>query len=161
MEGVVDDPALSREEIARDHLSLVASPCHPWAQPGAADAADFTTVPWVLREPGSATRSNFEAVLVTMGLSIADLEIAMVLPSNEAVRVAVEAGAGAAVTARYAAAPGLMSGALIEIRCELPARPFHMLRRKQRYRSKAGDVVVALSMAEASGGRPEQPPRSR
>lgn len=147
VEGEVDDPTLSRVEIGRDHLSLVASPRHPWAQAGGAAPADFTTVPWVLREPGSGTRSTFEAVLATMGLSVAHLEVAMVLPSNEAVRVAVEAGAGAAVMSRYAAAPGLLSGALVEMRCELPARPFRLLRHKQRYRSKAGDVFVALSMA--------------
>lgn len=69
----------------------------------------------------------------------------MTPPGNEAVRAAVEAGAGAAVRSRTAAAPSLASGALVEIPFDLPVRPFHLLRHKKRYRSRGRDAFVAQS----------------
>ena len=54
------------------------------------------SVEWVLREPGSGTRSGFEHALEALGLLPHDLRVALELPSNEAVRAAVEAGMGAA-----------------------------------------------------------------
>jgi DNA-binding transcriptional LysR family regulator len=146
VEGEIDDPALNRTVIGHDPLSLVVSRDHPWARQPPGDVPRLGGTPWVLREPGSGTRSSFEAVLAKMGLSVADLDVAMVLPGNEAVRSAVEAGAGAAVMSRDAAVPGLASGALVEIPYDLPARPFYLLRHKQRYRSRAGDVFIALSI---------------
>jgi DNA-binding transcriptional LysR family regulator len=145
VEGEIDDPALSRRVVGHDHLSLVVCPDHPWARDGAATPTDLTQTRWVLREPGSGTRSSFEAALSKHGLSVADLDVAMVLPGNEAVRGAVEAGAGAAVMSRSAAEPGLANGALVEVPYDLPSRPFHLLRHKQRYRSRAGDVFIELS----------------
>ncbi|HEX7758477.1 MAG TPA: LysR family transcriptional regulator [Caulobacteraceae bacterium] len=144
VEGEVDDPALSRVVIDHDPLSLVVAKDHPWTREG---GVDLTGSAWVVREPGSGTRSTLEAVLARADLTLADLEVAMVLPANEAVRVAVEAGVGAAVMSRAAAAPGLASGALAEVGYDLPARPFHLLRHKQRYRSRAGDAFVAMAAA--------------
>jgi len=149
VEGEIDDPALSRTVIAHDPLSLVVGRDHPWATQPPEKPLDLATTSWVLREQGSGTRSTFESVLVRSGLRLADLDVAMVLPGNEAVRSAVEAGAGATVMSRRAAASGLTSGALVEIAYDLPARPFHLLRHKQRYRSRAGEAFVTLSTADA------------
>jgi DNA-binding transcriptional LysR family regulator len=145
VEGEIDEPAISRAVIGHDHLSLVVGADHPWAKNGAAAPVDLSQTRWVLREPGSGTRSTFEAVLARHGLAVADLDVAMVLPGNEAVRGAVEANAGAAVMSTSAAAPGLASGALVEVPYDLPARPFHLLRHKQRYRSRAGDAFIELA----------------
>ena len=73
----------------------------------------------------------------------------MVLPGNEAVRSAVEAGAGAGVMSRSVAQLGVARGALVEISADLPVRDFHLLRHKQRYRSRAGDTFVAVAKAHA------------
>jgi DNA-binding transcriptional LysR family regulator len=58
---------------------------------------------------------------------------------------AVEAGAGATAISASVAAAGLRAGALHRIAFDLPARSFYLLRHKQRYHSKAGDVFVALA----------------
>ncbi len=68
----------------------------------------------------------------------------MSLPGNEAVAGAVEAGAGAAVVSRNVVAARLKAGILTTLPFDLPARPFWLLRHKQRYRSKAGDAFVSL-----------------
>ncbi len=148
VEGEVDDPALNRADIGQDPLALVVGRDHPWAAAGPRKSIKLAATAWVLRELGSGTRSTFEAVLAKAGLTLADLDIAMTLPGNEAVRGAVEAGAGAAVMSKSAASSGLESGALVEIPYDLPVRPFHLLRHKQRYRSRAGDAFVGLSELE-------------
>ena len=144
VEGEVDDPALQRTVIGQDPLVLVVGRDHPWAARTPA-SIDLGATAWVLREPGSGTRSTAEAVFAKAGLALADLEVAMILPGNEAVRGAVEAGAGATVMSRSAVSASLASGALVEVPYDLPARPFYLLRHKQRYRSRVGDAFVALS----------------
>jgi DNA-binding transcriptional LysR family regulator len=146
VEGEIDEPALSREPIGREHLSLVVAPSHPWAKAPPPDLPPQGTR-WVLREPGSGTRSCFEAWIGARGCTTADLEVAMVLPGNEAVRSAVEAGAGAGVMSRSVAILGVARGALVEIDTDLPTRSFHLLRHRQRYRSRAGDAFVDLARA--------------
>jgi len=147
VEGEIDNPALSRSVVDHDHLALVVSPDHSWAKQPPVRADQFDQSPWVLREPGSGTRSTFEAVLEDAGMSVDGLQVAFVLPGNEAVRTAVETGAGATVISRSAVAPALASGALVEIPFEFPARPFFLLRHVQRYRSRAGQTFVDLAKA--------------
>jgi DNA-binding transcriptional LysR family regulator len=144
VEGEVDNPALSRAVIDHDRLSLFVGRNHPWAREPSHDKRDLTQTAWVVRESGSGTRSSFEAMLAGLGLRLDDLEVAMVLPGNEAVRGAVEAGAGAAVLSHSAIASGVASGRLVEIPQDIAARPFHLLRHKQRYRSRAGNAFIEI-----------------
>ncbi len=152
VEGEVDDPALGRTVVDHDRLALVVGADHPWARMGPKAKIDPRATSWVSREPGSGTRAAFVAAMERDGLSLTDLDIALVLPSNEAVRSAVEAGAGAAVIAFSAAAPGLRSGLLREVALTLPKRAFTLLRHKQRYRSRAGDAM-AESLVESATKR--------
>jgi DNA-binding transcriptional LysR family regulator len=144
VEGAVDDPALSREVVAQDRLCLVVGRSHPWADRPPSSPDDLKAAGWVLREPGSGTRAVLETALPALGLMITDLPIAMVLPANEAVRAAVEAGAGAAVMSSTVAAAGLEAGRLIEVEMALPPRDFTVLRHKQRYRTRAADAFSAM-----------------
>ena len=150
VEGIVDDPVLTRTVIDQERLSLVVGRDHPWAAAAPKGDLDLTQTEWVIREPGSGTRSSFEAALAARGLTLADLRIAMVLPGNEAVRSAVEAGAGAGVMSRSLAGLGIARGALVELPIDLPVRDFHLLRHKQRYGSRAGDVFLDIAKQYAT-----------
>ncbi|MEI9963899.1 MAG: LysR substrate-binding domain-containing protein [Caulobacteraceae bacterium] len=145
VEGLVEDPALERAVIDHERLSLVVGRDHPWAIAPPQGEPDLTATEWVVREPGSGTRSSFENALAARGLSLADLKIAMVLPGNEAVRSAVEAGAGAGVMSQSLASLGVARGALVELPIDLPPRDFHLLRHRQRYRSRAGDAFLDIA----------------
>ena len=145
VEGEIDDPVLTREIIDSEALSLVVRPGHPWASARTQARLDLRSTRWVLREEGSGTRAAFEQVLSSQGLGLCDLTVAMVLPGNEAVRSAVEAGAGAGVMSRTVARLGVARGALVEIDMPLPARRFYLLRHKQRYRSTAADAFLAMA----------------
>ena len=145
VEGELDDPVLNRTVIGHDQLCLVVKGDHPWVKGPPKTPGKLLESPWILREAGSGTRSSFEAALAKGGLGVTDLNVAMVLPGNEAVRMAVEAGGGAAVMSRTVAASGLASGALAQIAYAFPSRTFYLLRHKQRYRSRAGERFIEIA----------------
>ena len=144
VEGETHDPALVVAPVARDQLVIVVAPGHPWATTDRVTAGMLLDTEWVLREPGSGTRSVFETALEGFGLSPADLRVALELPSNEAVRAAVEAGMGATAISASVAAPSLEAGLLQAIDITLPDRGFYVLRRAERYRSRAAAALLAL-----------------
>lgn len=140
VEGMVDDSALTSTEVARDQLIVVAPPDHPWAAGGPVEAAALSSAEWVMREPGSGTRSVFEDALTAMGIAPRALNVVLELPSNEAVRAAVEAGMGAAALSASAVASSLEAGLLCHAAVALPSRRFHMLRNPARHQSRASET---------------------
>jgi DNA-binding transcriptional LysR family regulator len=160
VEGPIDAPSLHRETIARDQLIVLVAPDHPWA---AAAPADLTATQWVLREPGSGTRAAFEAALAAHGVPVAALDIALELPSNEAVRGAVEAGLGATALSASVAAPSLEAGLLAAVDFALPARNFSLLHHAARALSPAGAALRArLTTGSISPPHaPDRPPPAR
>jgi DNA-binding transcriptional LysR family regulator len=142
VEGAIHDPALIAEPVARDQLVIVVGPGHPWATADRVYPGMLPETEWVLREPGSGTRSVFESAWVGFGLSPGDLRVALELPSNEAVRAAVEAGMGATALSASVAAPSLEAGLLHEIGIALPDRGFYVLHRPERYRSRAAEAFL-------------------
>lgn len=145
VEGAVEDNQLASRTVATDQLVLVVAPGHPWAT-----SAELTLSKvadegeWVLREPGSGTRSAFEAALAAAGVPPGRLRVALELPSNEAVRAAVEAGMGATVISASVAVPSLEAGLLHQVKLALPERAFHVLHHWERHPSRAAEALLAL-----------------
>ena len=150
VEGVVNDPALSSTTVARDRLVVVVAPGHPWAAGDAIAPAHLPSSPWVLREPGSGTRSAFEAALDGFGIPPQHLQVALELPTNEAVRAAVEAGAGATALSASVVAGGIEAGLLHQVGFTLPDRDFHVLRHAERYSSRAAEALMAVIVGRTS-----------
>ncbi|CAN3989556.1 hypothetical protein MCBRY_000376 [Methylocystis bryophila] len=98
---------------------------------------------WILREPGSGTRSVFENELTRLGLAPQQLKVVLELPSKEAVRAAVEAGGEATAISASVAAPSLEAELLCPVSFRLPEREFHVLQHKQRYSSRIGEAFLA------------------
>jgi DNA-binding transcriptional LysR family regulator len=144
VEGAVDNKHFVSTPVARDLLVVVVGPEHPWVGRARLTAGDLMQGEWILREPGSGTRSVFENALAHLGVKPDTLRIEMELPSNEAVRAAVEAGLGATVISASVAAPSIEAGLLHQASFRLPEREFHVLRRKDRYPSRVADALVAL-----------------
>lgn len=148
IEGAEDAPRLERTRIGADRLIVVAAPDHPLAgREAALTAADLKALDWALREPGSGTRSEFEAAL-PRGIAAFDLKTALVLPSNEAILTAVAAGGGAGgglVTAisELAARPLIEAGRLVRLPLDMPERPFYRLRHRERGASRAAEAFAA------------------
>ncbi|WP_353959294.1 LysR substrate-binding domain-containing protein [Paeniroseomonas aquatica] len=152
VEGAVEDGQLDSTTVATDQLVLVVPPDHPWVTAGAATPAltlqqAAAEGEWVLREPGSGTRSAFEAALAAAGIAPGSLRVALEMPSNEAVRAAVEAGMGATVISASVAVPSLEAGLLHQVPLALPERAFHVLRHRERQPSRAAEALLRLIAA--------------
>ncbi|MGV8936370.1 MAG: LysR substrate-binding domain-containing protein [Allorhizobium sp.] len=146
VEGALDEPALAIGRLADDEILIVTGPDHPFADGRPLNAADLIeATTWVMREPGSGTRSAFEAILATHGLDPASMRIVLELPSNEAVLSAVRFGSCATVVSGIAAETQLLDGRLIRARFDLPARQFSVLRHKERHASKAAAMLEQFS----------------
>jgi DNA-binding transcriptional LysR family regulator len=143
VEGEVDDPSLSVRKMEGDTLAVVVGPNHPWTGKTRIAPKLLTGTGWILREPGSGTRSMFEAALRKFGVRLSDLDIRLELPSNEALRAAVECGDCATAISDLVVAQSLAAGTLHRIDIDLPKRPFFALRHKERYASRAEKALIA------------------
>ncbi|TCT24251.1 LysR substrate binding domain-containing protein [Thiobaca trueperi] len=120
----MDDRSLDRWLVARDRLVLVSrTPVEH------IDDTWLKAARWSVREQGSGTRSTFEETLRQRGIDPHALDIALTLPSNESVRIAVETGAGVAALPELVVARAMRTGALHALPFELAARPFFGLPR--------------------------------
>lgn len=143
-EGKVDEPVLSARVVAEDELVLVVGASHPWAGKRAPKLNELKAFEWIAREQGSGTRKVFEMALAGLGLKKSDIRIALELPSNESVRGAVIAGAGATILSKLVAENTLKSGALAALKIPLPSRSFFLLRHKERHETRAEQEFVKL-----------------
>jgi DNA-binding transcriptional LysR family regulator len=150
IEGVIEDPMLTKEQVARDQTVIVVGTKHAWSTIDRLEPERLIETDWVLREPGSGTRSTFEAALQGFGVSPGALRVALELPSNEALRAAVEAGLGATVISASVAAPSLEAGLLHRVRFNLPERDFQVVRHVARCRSRAADALLSMVRVRSS-----------
>lgn len=142
VEGTVADPLLAARRIDGDELAVVVGMNHPWTTQKRVSAKQLTATGWVLREPGSGTRAMFEAALKRLGVKPSQLRVVLELPSNEAVRAAVESGDCATAISDLVVARSLEAGALHRVPFDLPRRAFYLLRHKQRHPSKAETALL-------------------
>jgi DNA-binding transcriptional LysR family regulator len=158
IEGAIDEPTLSCEQLSEDRLVVVVAPAHPWARRDRIDLTELSQAEWVLREVGSGTRSAFESSLEQLGFAGRRLNVVMELPSNEAVRHAVEVGCGVTPIPELVAETALRSNALRRVPFDLPARLFFVVRHRERYRSKAADAL--LFAVRGGKSHPKRVPRN-
>ncbi len=144
VEGPIEDPALSVFPVAEDELVLVIGAAQPRPKGQTISAADLKAMRWVCRERGSATRALFEKAMAKAGLRISDIDMVLELPSNEAVRAAVEDGAGAAVLSKLVVAASIAAGSLIGLDFDLPKRRFFALHHKGRSITQAERELFKL-----------------
>ncbi len=148
VEGVVEDGRLLSETVAHDRLALVVAPGHAWADGVALRPEDLLESGWVLREPGSGTRAVFEAALAEQGIAPGSLSVVLELPSNEAVRAAVEAGAGATAISELVVVRALAAGTLVPAAFALPGRAYNVLLHRDRFPSRAVEALRAILRAD-------------
>ncbi|MGJ5177940.1 LysR family transcriptional regulator [Bradyrhizobium oligotrophicum] len=144
VEGDVDDAALAAQTVAEDEMVLVGPTGHPLCRGATVTATDLRSARWVLREQGSGTRAVFEAALGRFGITTAELDVAFDLPSNEAVRGAVEAGAGVTVLSRLVVMRAVKAGLLAIANLELPKRHFYSLRHREHHQTQAAREFLRI-----------------
>ena len=143
VEGPTQHPALLRTRLDHDQMVLVVAAGRAPLPIEPSGKVDLRALNWVIREPGSGTRRALEDLAARQDLSLDDLNIFLVLPGNEAVREAVEAGAGATIISRHVVASAIAAGTLVEIPIELPQREFALVRHRERHATLAQKALVA------------------
>lgn len=115
--GFVEGPdapkGLRHRLVGTDTLVVVVGPAHPWAQRPSrrVSATTLASMPLVVREVGSGTRTVLERALQ----GLAAVPPALELSSAAAVRAAVAAGAGPAALSGHAVRDDLAIGRLVAI----------------------------------------------
>lgn len=142
VEGPTQHAALVRQQVDIDRLVLVVGSSHPPLPVNAEGRLELRDIPWVVREQGSGTRRVLEDLAAREGLSIDDLRIFLVLPGNEAIREAVEAGAGATIISEQVVAAAIEAGRLRSNPIDLPPRDFAVLSHRGRHASPAQQALV-------------------
>jgi len=106
------DDRLIAERLIENEIVCITSPDDPAASPTRLEAVTLAGRRWLLREPGSGTRTLNEQFLTNRALHPATLT----LGSNGAIKQAAHAGLGVSLLSRAAVEMELASGWLGEIR---------------------------------------------
>jgi len=109
---------LYAQSIARDELTLVVAPDHPFARTKRITPDELRRQPLIVREPGSGSRRCVEQALSRVGLATTDLSISMEVNSNDAIRAAVERGVGVSFLSTRAIERETHDGRLIPVSIE-------------------------------------------
>jgi DNA-binding transcriptional LysR family regulator len=139
VEGRTRSDLLRRVRVDTDRLVMVFAPGS--APPGARGPVDLVAFRWIVRERGSGTREGLEDYLARQGKSLDDLQVFLVLPSNEAIRQAVEAGAGATLISEHVVADSIARGAVQAADLQLPDREFVLITHVDRRPSLAQSML--------------------
>jgi len=142
VEGPTQHRSLARLRVDTDRPLLVVAAGHPPLPRNRLGQIDLRAIPWVIREEGSGTRRVLEDLAALEGLSLDDLNVFLVLPGNEAIREAVEAGAGATIISEHVVASALTVGTLRAQPIDLPQRDFVVLQHRDRHASMALQALV-------------------
>lgn len=154
VEGSISQPDLVAQQVGLDRLVIVVGATHPWRRLRRIKKNQITQAKWILRERGSGTRSVFEQALVRLGIPPDSLDVTLVLPSNEAVRAAVESGAGATAISHSVVKSALRSKQLYAVQFEALERPFVLL--KHRARAQSNAVAAFIAMIENYREKPQK-----
>jgi DNA-binding transcriptional LysR family regulator len=145
IEGTLDEPALSAVAIAEDRLLLVTGT----ENSNEIGENDLGSQRWVMREAGSGTRSVLEEALREIGVPPSSIDVALVLPSNEAVLSAVRGSGCVTALSESIVTPFIENGQLRAINVQLLPRRFTLLRHKERHRTAPAREFEAFCRSHA------------
>jgi DNA-binding transcriptional LysR family regulator len=116
VEGEVSNDQVTTVPWLRDELVVIAGPDHEMArQPTFQIPDDLSRCEWIMREKGSGTAQIFKKKL---GSHVTGLKVAMELGHTEAIKKAVEAGAGVACLSGLTVGREVEQGWLAKLRVE-------------------------------------------
>ena len=131
------DKRLVSQELFSDELVLVIHSGHPWAKKGKIDLSELPDQPFIMREPGSGTRTVMTRILQEHGFDLSRLKVVAEMGSTEAVLQGIKQGIGASVLSRQAVDEHLDCGflAVAEIQQVRFTRPLYLIQRRGRQAS--------------------------
>lgn len=145
VEGDVTRHKLTTEKLIEDELVVIVPVSHPWAKKKEVSIADALKEPFILREEGSGTRQVIEKYLETHGINSHAMKVSLMLGSTQAIKEAVEIGAGISIVSRWAARKESKCGSLkaLSLKEEKMLRDFSLIYHKNVIRTHALDDFLA------------------
>jgi len=141
--------------LVEDELAVVVGSSRLAKDAAGLTLTELETLPWVMREPGSGTRSALESALAEAGLDLRALKVAAVVDTTTALLQCVRRGMGLAVTSRFAAAELLERGELAAVPAPglVLRRTFSLIHHRQRHLFPVARVFVDF-LRDAFRNRP-------
>lgn len=160
VEGAFEKEQFAAELLMRDELVVIAPPGHPLARRGPVELSELCAQACVMREAGSGTRSTLDEFLERAGVSHS---FKLTLGSPEAVKRAVQAGAGLAVASNLTVATELAAGSLVRIPLAGAAmhRMLHRVMLPHKLAGPAARRFLDLLSAEAARYDRSSRPRAK
>lgn len=144
VEGDIQKQKVCAKKLLTDELLLIVHPNHPLAKKKEVSISEVLKEPFILREPGSATRHMTEKFFSKYNISPHDLHITAVLGSTEAIKDAVENGLGVSIISKWAARKEHKLGTLklLNFKEERIVRDFSLIMNKNLVPSNALDMFL-------------------
>ena len=149
IEGPATHPDLEIRRWRRDRLSIFCATSHPLAQQGHLGREALGRQRWIVREPGSGTRTVFDSAMQSARITPT---IALALPRQEAIKQSVLAGLGIGCLSALSIADEVAGGQFVELDTPLElVRNLSWIAPRER---RAGGVVDAfLDLMEEQAGQ--------
>ena len=132
VEGRTRSKMLKRTRVDTDRLVFVVGRDTPAPSTDARGNLDLRAVRWIVREKGSGTREVLEDLASHRNIAFDELQVFLVLPSNEAIRQVVEAGAGGTIISESVVARSIAEGKVRQIPLAIPPREFAVITHADR-----------------------------
>ncbi|MBZ0155334.1 MAG: LysR family transcriptional regulator [Alphaproteobacteria bacterium] len=138
------------EPFMEDELIAISSPS--FVRSKTVSFRELFSLPMVLREEGSGTRTEVDKIAEANGINLDTIETAGVFGSTDAVKQAVKAELGIAILSRLAVADELKMGILREIKITdvQMRRKFYIVKHKRRSLPHAYRVFIESLRRSAS-----------
>jgi DNA-binding transcriptional LysR family regulator len=150
IEGELAHPELNVEPWLDDELVVFCAPGHVLAGCDEADDALLSAQTWILREPGSGTRSQFDRCI---GSRLSVLRLGLELEHTEAIKRTVESGLGLGCLSRLALREAFRRGSLVEV--QTPQfdlrRHFYFATHRSRNLGTAGRLFRQACLSASAG----------
>ena len=131
LEGSSSDSNLCLQEWMPDSMQVVAAPNHPLAQAGRLGMADLEQQRWLLREPGSGSREQFQRLI---GSHLQSWQPGLELNTTESILNAVAAGLGLCLLSGLATTAAVKDGRVVVLDLQPGIlRPLRLAWHKEKY----------------------------
>lgn len=137
--GHYQAPGLEFCNWMEDTMVTVCSPQAAFGLPKQVDARTLGRLPWLVREPGSGSRTLFDNAMEDRGVRAT---IVMELGSNDAIRQAAVHGLGLACLSRRALERDFREGSLLQVPGLELVRQFSMVSLRTRHQSPAVGALI-------------------
>lgn len=146
--GLIEGPLIGKDlesiPFLTDHLQLITSTNHPWANLDTISVFELDKFPFISREKGSGTRVEIEQHLKKAGFSANNLNIIMELGSSSAIKAAVESGLGISILSKWAVQDRAKTGSLhtINLKEDEFTRVFRIIYHKKKFKTQASEEFL-------------------